>query len=86
MSFAAFGSVELDSAMKALFVTRRSLWARFAIGVATTTRVALAPLARLATVQKAGTFPHLDETKFSWSGIRSPNTMSVATSEPRFVT
>jgi hypothetical protein len=83
---AAFGSVELDSVMKALFVTRRSLWARFAIGVATTTRVTLAPLSRLATVQKAETFPHVDETRFSWSGIGSPKTISVATSGPRFAT
>jgi len=65
MSLAAFASVEFDSAMKALFVTRRSLWARFEIGVATTTRVTLAPLSRLATVQKAETFPHVDETKFN---------------------
>jgi hypothetical protein len=55
----------LDSGMKALFVTRRSLWARFEIGVATTTRVTLAPLSRLATGQKAETFPHVDETKFN---------------------
>ena len=86
MSLAAFGSVELDSAMKALLVTRRSLWARLAIGVATTTRLTLARLSRLGTVQKAETFPHVDETRFSWSGIGSPNTMSVATSGPRFVT
>jgi hypothetical protein len=59
------GSVELDSAIKALFVTRRSLWARFAIGVAATVRMTLAPLSRLATVQKAETSPHVDETKFS---------------------
>jgi hypothetical protein len=62
---AAFGSAELDSAMNALFVTRRSLWARFAIGVATTVRVTPSPLSRLATVQKAETSPHVDEIKFS---------------------
>ena len=43
-SLAAFGSVELDSSMKAQFVTRRSLWARFAIGIATTVSVTLSAL------------------------------------------
>jgi hypothetical protein len=41
MSFAAFGSVELESSIKALFVTRRSLWARYAAGRAD--RFALEP-------------------------------------------
>jgi hypothetical protein len=54
MSLAAFASVELDSGMKALFVTRRSLWARFEIGVATTTRVTLAPLFETRDRAKGG--------------------------------
>jgi hypothetical protein len=65
MSLSGFGSVEPDASMEAQFVTRRSVRARFVIGVATTVSVTLAPLARLATVQNAETFPQVEETRFS---------------------
>lgn len=84
----ASGSGVADST-KAVLVNRRSLRAGFAIGVATSVAVALAPLGRLSTVQKVPVTvpsPDVKETGFSGSGMGSPKTTPAAAAGPRLVT